>query len=898
MPIQIRVTVFGLPAGRATRGGAENGGTDLRITAPADTPLAQVLGALAAAAAPGSGTPGAVFCEDERLEPRLARLGRPPLVDGAVLSFHRPAVAPAPDPVGGRLLVVAGPDAGGVHLLRGGGSEVRIGRSAEADVPLDDPDVSRLHCILALGADGSVTVTDLGSTNGTFLGGRPVPSGPVRVPPGAVLRVGESALRVMAEAAPGPPPVPPVPPAPPAPAAPPAEAAPRATGRTTRGLAGWAKRLSMAAESTHVARLPGAADAAARAAAEPAFPARWPDPARLLLLALDAGQPRGSESGPGSGLGSGLWGRDASNPDAFGLRLGTVPQADGRLAPVAVSLPEAGSLGLAGPRRQILGLARAALAQLAALHPPSALELVALAPGGAADWSWLGWLPHLRPAQGQNCLLLTGFDPAQTAARVAELAQRLDLPPSPGPATRRTVVLVDGDAGHGEVREALARLAAEGPARGIHLLCLAETPPATPASPLTETLEQARRSSPAFAACGTVGMLSGAVASAIRLTGPRAAGSVAAGRVATVDAVSQPWAERLARALAPLREEPGTGVDAAPPPAGAPLPASCRLLDALELPRVTPGALRERWAGRAGLPLVFGAGAGGTVAADLADVPGPVLIEGPSASGRTELLCALAASLAAAQAPRELSMLLVEGAGTGLLPCAELPHVALHLTATDPVRMRAFAQAVRAELKRRAALLGEGGFLAARQRPAGQRMPRLVAPRAAGDALPPVLAEGSGPLPWLVVLADDTDALLAPPLGAPGRQAAGSVVRALQAAADEGHRLGVRVIRVAGAPADPAGIRIAMSGRPAGRAELRRGEEPATPFQAARVTGRIPRTSTMRPTVTPLDWARAGDPPARRPVRELGNGPTDVALLASAAGRAAQTERAAAASLV
>jgi hypothetical protein len=32
-----------------------------------------------------------------------------------------------------------------------------------------------------------------------------------------------------------------------------------------------------------------------------------------------------------------------------------------------------------------------------------------------------------------------------------------------------------------------------------------------------------------------------------------------------------------------------------------------------------------------------------------------------------------------------------------------------------------------------------------------------------------------------------------------------------------------------------------------------------------------------------------GDPPARRPVRELGNGPTDLALLASALERAARS---------
>ncbi|MDV9189750.1 hypothetical protein R6L23_16265, partial [Streptomyces sp. SR27] len=62
-----------------------------------------------------------------------------------------------------------------------------------------------------------------------------------------------------------------------------------------------------------------------------------------------------------------------------------------------------------------------------------------------------------------------------------------------------------------------------------------------------------------------------------------------------------------------------------------------------------------------------------------------------------------------------------------------------------------------------------------------------------------------------------------------------------------------------------------------------------TPFQGGRVTGRIPRTATLRPTVVPLEWERMGDPPTRRPVRELGNGPTDLALLASALDRAARS---------
>ncbi|WP_279577800.1 FtsK/SpoIIIE domain-containing protein, partial [Streptomyces sp. YIM 98790] len=385
---------------------------------------------------------------------------------------------------------------------------------------------------------------------------------------------------------------------------------------------------------------------------------------------------------------------------------------------------------------------------------------------------------------------------------------------------------------------------------------------------------------------------------------PPGGGAYEAGPAATVDAVSAAWAERFARALAPLREDsPDAGGPAAP---AAPLPDSARLLDLLDLPRVTPSALGKRWrATGSGLPLVLGAGPAGPVVLDLTAESGPLRIEGDTGSGKTELLCALAASLAAARSPRRLSLLLVDGPAGGLAPCAELPHVTEHVPTTDPVRMRAFAESLREELKRRAA-----------ESPA-----RVVTQRRAGGPEEPAGLPGAGGPPSsaavqpsaLVVLVDDLHALLSPALGAPGRPAAGSVVRSLDAVAREGGPLGIHLITASGrspgggasVTETPAGIAItatasvSLAGRPPGRAELRASGLPApVVFQAGRVTGRIPRTSTLRPTVVPLDWRRAGDPPARRPVRELGNGPTDVALLASAAARAGETDQAAAASLV
>ncbi|MDI5911753.1 FtsK/SpoIIIE domain-containing protein, partial [Streptomyces sp. 12257] len=331
----------------------------------------------------------------------------------------------------------------------------------------------------------------------------------------------------------------------------------------------------------------------------------------------------------------------------------------------------------------------------------------------------------------------------------------------------------------------------------------------------------------------------------------------------------------------------------------------------------------------------LGAGPRGPVCADLVAEGPHLLIEGAAGSGRTELLRAVVASLAAAERPDRLSIVLMDGRdsvsagggghGEGLRVCTDVPHVTTHLTANDPVRMREFAQSLSAELKRRAELLGRSDF--AEWHTGRELSGRMVAQRtapsrgtagdpAAGDLdsppsstirLRPAAArrrtETAPPLPRLVVIVDDLDALVSPPLGSPGRPAAGSVIRALEAVSREGERLGVHLVAATGPggrtaeseAARRATLRVTLDtpatgpDEPApGRGQLTWSDGRVTAFQAGRVTGRIPRTATLRPTVVPLEWERMGDPPARRPVRELGNGPTDLALLASALERAAR----------
>ncbi|MFE6360139.1 FtsK/SpoIIIE domain-containing protein [Streptomyces sp. NPDC057806] len=1204
--MQIRLTVVDplAPPPAAARGRAAS--CDVLVTAPAGTALAAVASALASAVSAGEG-PVVVYAGAERLDSARCTLGEPPLIDGAVLSLGAPAepeAHPEFDDAPTQLHVVAGPDAGGVHLLHGG--RIEVGRSADADVPLDDPDVSRLHCAVTVAADGHVSVADLGSTNGTTLDGARVGTRPVRLAPGALLRIGESALRLAPAGGPGarvatvpdgeghirltgahprgePTPGasgpagetrhgygsaawgassatpgaqehgPVVPgqggaprienggtrvPAPrggdthgagfsaeghprggtaadghprggtpadghlrggapadgrprggfpadghpgggtpahgyprsgaqaeghprggaPAPGGRPGgapghggtptpggratgdrdraglpadtrtrqapqdafggthasggrptgdrddeglpadartreagdrpdgrdggrkgskDSPPRGTGAPQgprrRGLGAWARRLTGGRGEPGPPESESYDDQGPEAAEHPSaadrLPETWPDPAALLLTALGPG-PR-------------LWERGPDHPEALTVRLGTAdrPSPDGTgllpAVPVTADLREIGALGLAGPRTRLAGLARAVVAQLAALHSPDALEIVLISADRsrpleerAAEWSWLGWLPQLRPSHGQDCRLLLAHDREQATARTEELLRRLDdhldhhgeQPSTPSahqpswaqddPAASYagpcTVVVVDGDPGAADVREAVARLASDGPRAGIHVVCLAETAPASPASPVTETYRAACAAAPAFRECGAVALLSGDVATALRLMRVARTGGadahadpapVAPGTVATVDAVSLAWAERFARALAPLR--PDGSVAERQTRVSAPLPQAARLLDELGLARATPASLMARWAdaaddaealgGRA--CAVLGAGPRGPVTADLAADGPHLLVEGPTGSGRTELLRALIASLAAAERPDRLTMVLVDGrdsvggsGGDGLRVCTDVPHVTTHLTANDPVRMREFAQSLSAELKRRAELLGRSHFTEwhAGRMVSGRMVPQrtgtgTASASASGGAadldtppsstlrLRPAAArrqtEAAPPLPRLVVVVDDLDALVSPALGSPGRPAAGSVIRALEAVAREGERLGVHLVAATGAdgrtaesePARRATLRVTLDApatgpdEPApGRGRLTGADGRVTAFQGGRVTGRIPRTATLRPTVVPLEWHRMGDPPARRPVRELGNGPTDLALLASALERAAK----------
>jgi hypothetical protein len=70
---------------------------------------------------------------------------------------------------------------------------LKIGRTAPADIIIPDPGVSREHCLVELAGD-KLCITDLNSTNGTYVEGKRIDDS-VLLKIGQVVRVGNVTLR-------------------------------------------------------------------------------------------------------------------------------------------------------------------------------------------------------------------------------------------------------------------------------------------------------------------------------------------------------------------------------------------------------------------------------------------------------------------------------------------------------------------------------------------------------------------------------------------------------------------------------------------------------------------------------------------------------------------------------
>jgi predicted component of type VI protein secretion system len=92
---------------------------------------------------------------------------------------------------------------GQARTLRFDTPSVRLGRNQLNDIPLDDPFVSEWHGVLRVDGAG-IAYVDMGSTNGTLLGGKRVPKNvPAPLTPSSLLVLGRHEIKV-SPAAPAP----------------------------------------------------------------------------------------------------------------------------------------------------------------------------------------------------------------------------------------------------------------------------------------------------------------------------------------------------------------------------------------------------------------------------------------------------------------------------------------------------------------------------------------------------------------------------------------------------------------------------------------------------------------------------------------------------------------------
>ncbi|WP_404392563.1 FtsK/SpoIIIE domain-containing protein [Humibacillus xanthopallidus] len=675
-------------------------------------------------------------------------LGAPPLLRGAaVVAAPRHRSRMPSGSVGlADLLVVGGPGAGRTVSL-GRGDHV-VGRSISCSVRLDDSDVSRAHCLVTV-RDGDISVRDLHPANPSRLEGEPLPPGGATLGPGDYLRVGSTTLvlrqrsmtgvghgtrdgRVLVHVRPR------FAPAggsveihtPEEPKRPDGHRLPLLASLAPLVLSG---ALALAMRSPimllfalmspviligqwwsdrrhgrlsyrrmlrqHADSLEAGASQLSEALRTETRQRRAEHPDLCLLLELvDRRGPR-------------LWERQPSDGDWFVLRLGTATQP-ARIVrtgastgehpvvaevPALVDLRHTSVLGIAGPRPASLAVARSLTAQVAAWHSPRRARIVLLTGSDVPtrDWDSTRLLPHLLTTQtGEITCEARTLDPHGLALVVSSLRALVDERAAgagsqldtrehrqAGPVTDVLVVL-DGAR---ELRAVtgVADLLRLGPAQGLAFLCLEHDRSSLP----LETVAVVELADRGVGAC---------------LTLPdRVVEDVAP------DLPDPSWIQQLARGLAPLCDAtPDTDEGALAPRVGFRELHRSRGLDPLDA-----DALADAWARPAGAPrALLGLTASGPHEVDLARDGPHALVGGTTGSGKSELLQALVAGLAATHRPDDLGFVLVDyKGGAAFSECARLPHTLGLVTDLDEhLTSRALAS-LTAELRRRERILAEAG---------------------------------------------------------------------------------------------------------------------------------------------------------------------------------------------
>ncbi|MFD8058642.1 type VII secretion protein EccCa [Streptomyces cyaneofuscatus] len=380
---------------------------------------------------------------------------------------------------------------------------------------------------------------------------------------------------------------------------------------------------------------------------------------------------------------------------------------NGTELPLTVPLDRIGNVSVIGPREDCLRVARALLVQTAALHAPDDVAIALAAPGDRmADWEWAKWLPHLLDTEQ--------FDGPVAARRIAPSAPQLAR--QLGPELRRRASYA------AEVRRGLAgrdalsmnsRLLVVTDGHGEDAVDLPRPDDAVGLSEMGVTvlhlLEQRVQEPGQVSVRITVDGTDVAIED-LRAPEPLEAHG-------TVDEAGIPFAEGLARMLAPLRLSAESLAD-------APLSGSVEFAAMLGIDDVARLDLDRLWAPRGERAFL-------RVPIGISDSHEPVLLDlkesselgmgphglcvGATGSGKSELLRTLVLALVATHPPEDLALVLVDyKGGATFAPFAELPHVAGVITNLENQAglVERVHSSLAGEVKRRQQALKDAGNVA------------------------------------------------------------------------------------------------------------------------------------------------------------------------------------------
>ncbi len=689
---------------------------------------------------------------------------------GTTLTVVQDGDGDARAPIGAVLRVVGGLDRGVEVPLRAGTSY--LGRTADCQVRLQDPRVSKRHARLIVGRQ--IEVVDENSANGVVIAGQKVTRAVIK--PGDTVMLGETFVQVEPSGKPEamadtqvevrylrPPVVQTRPreeeielpdvPQPSRKAAFPwlAMIAPLVMGSVMFSvsrspltliflamspvlmLASWIGN-SVDAKRKHKAELANFDEAMAAVKAD-IGEARAIETQQLLRLYPSVSSLVGSAlSREGQ-----LWCRRPEHPEFLQVRLGTgamapavtvrPPRRGGvvelvkqqqalveasRLiseVPVVADLRSVGGVGLSGDAQLITGVARGAVMQVAILHSPAEVVVACVTSSAMKEqWRWLEWLPHCTSPHSPVAGPLLAADDARGRALLDQLDELIDARAGEAPTPRGPV---DGRERLGEpVTPSVLVVVHDASVPTERLASIAERGPDAGVHVLW--VAPSRAGLPA--ACRTFLDISADQGATV--------GMVRHERVVSgvsTESMDLDTAHVTARSLAPV-------VDASAPLSDdSDLPRMVSVLGLLgQAEAVDPAQVLTRWQDNDSLVDRSGPARPRERAGDLRALVGHAglepftldlrsqgphaLVGGTTGSGKSEFLQAWVLGMAHAYSPDRVTFLFVDyKGGAAFAKCVELPHTVGLVTDLSPYLVRRALRSLRAEIRRREHLFHDKG---------------------------------------------------------------------------------------------------------------------------------------------------------------------------------------------